>query len=124
MSLATTNYGDLYYAGMANLLTQPEFLDLNLSRSLFSRLDEVNFWERILSDFTGVEDEIRCMLGEEDFHDPIFDACASVWGEFEGKKIKGMVGVVGSKRMYYDLVIPQIKYFSNLIEEIVKEQGL
>ena len=95
MSLATTNYGDLYYAGMANLLTQPEFLDLNLSRSLFSRLDEVNFWERILSDFTGVEDEIRCMLGEEDFHDPIFDACASVWGEFEGKKIKGMVGVVG-----------------------------
>jgi len=124
LSLVTTNNGDLYYSGIANLLTQPEFLDLNLSRNLFSRLDEVNFWERILEDFVGVEDEIRCILGEEDFHDPTFDDCASVWGEFEGKKIKGIIGVVGPKRMYYDLIIPQIKYFSNLIEEIVKEQNL
>lgn len=123
LSLITTNSGDLYYSGMANLLNQPEFLDLNLSRSLFSRLDEISFWERILDDFN-VEDEIRCMLGEEDFHDPTFDACASVWGEFEGKKLKGLIGVVGSKRMYYDLVIPQIKYFSNLLEEIIKEQNL
>lgn len=124
LSLITTNYGDLYYSGMANLLNQSEFLDLNLSRSLFSRLDEVSFWERILEDFTGVENEIRCMLGEEDFHDPTFDACASVWGEFEGKKIKGMIGVVGSKRMYYDLIIPQIKYFSNLLGGILRDQNL
>lgn len=124
LSLITTNHGDLYYSGIANLLNQPEFLDLNLSRSLFSRLDEVSFWERILNEFEGIEDEIRCMLGEEDFHDPTFDACASVWGEFEGKKIKGLVGVVGSKRMYYDFIIPQIKYFSHLIEEIIKEQNL
>lgn len=124
LSLITTNYGDLYYSGVANLLNESEFLDLNLSRSLFTRLDEVNFWERILNNFTGIDDEIKCMLGEEDFHDATFDACASIWGEFEGKKIKGMVGVVGSKRMYYDLIIPQIKYFSNLLEEIVREQGL
>jgi len=124
LSLITTNHGDLYYSGMANLLNQPEFLDLNLSRSLFSRLDEVSFWERILEDFEGVEDEIRCMLGEEDFRDPTFDACASVWGEFEGKKIKGLIGVVGSKRMYYDLIIPQVKYFSHLLEDIIREQNL
>lgn len=124
LSLITTNHGDLYYSGMANLLNQPEFLDLNLSRSLFSRLDEISYWERILNEFTGFEDEIRCMLGEEDFHDPTFDACASVWAEFEGKELKGLIGVVGSKRMYYDSVIPQIKYFSNLLEEIIKEQNL
>ena len=124
LSLITTNSGDLYYSGIANLLNEPEFLNLTLSSSLFGRLDEVNFWERILNEFTGIEDEIRCMLGEEDFHDPIFDSCASVWGEFEGKKIKGMIGVVGPKRMYYDLVIPQIKYFSHLIEDIIKEQNL
>lgn len=124
LSLITTNTGDLYYSGVANLLNEPEFLDLTLSKSLFGRLDEINFWERILNEFTGVEDEIRCMLGEEDFHDPIFDSLASVWGEFEGKKIKGMIGVVGSKRMYYDTIIPQIKYFSHLLEDIIKEQNL
>ncbi len=124
LSLVATNFGDLYYSGIANLFNQPEFLDINLSKNLFSRLDEISFWERILDDFNDLEEEIRCLLGEEDFHDPIFDNCASVWGEFEGKKLKGIVGVVGSKRMYYDDIIPQIKYFSSLIEEIIREQGL
>ncbi len=123
LSLAATSEGDIYYAGISNLLNYPEFLDINLSKSLFTRLDEINFWELILREFEDFEGEIRCMLGEEDFRDPIFDQCASVWGEFTGKSVKGLIGVVGSKRMYYDFVIPQIKYFSNLIEEIINEQG-
>ncbi len=124
LSLVTTNLGDMYYAGMANLLNQPEFLDINLSRILFGRLDEITFWEKILNDMFSLEDEIYYMLGEEDFHDPIFDCCASVFGEFEGSKIKGIIGVIGPKRMSYDVIIPQIKYFSGLLEEIVKEQAL
>ncbi|MCS6956808.1 MAG: hypothetical protein NZM02_03130 [Patescibacteria group bacterium] len=122
LSLIATNYGDVYYSGVANLLSQPEFFDLNISKNLFSRLDEVNFWEQIINEFEQFEEEIKCILGEDDFHDPIFDSCASVWGEFEGKNIKGIVGVIGSKRMYYDLIIPQIRYFSNLLEKILKEE--
>lgn len=124
LSLVTTNEGDLYYSGVVNLLDESEFVGHDLSRSLFGRLDEYNFWDRILQDFDHVEDEVLCMLGEEDFHDSAFETCASVWGEFHGNKIKGMVGVVGSKRMYYDDIIPQIKYFSKLIEGIIKDQGL
>jgi len=124
LSLITTNFGDVYYSGVANLLNQPEFFDIHLSRSLFGRLDESGFWGRILNDFDRVNEQVICMLGEEDFHDPDFDSLASIWGEFEGNKIKGMVGVVGSKRIYYDSIIPQIKYFSSLIGDILKEQGL
>ncbi len=124
LSLVTTNLGDIYYSGMANLLILPEFLDINLSRTLFGRLDEISFWEKILEDMFSLEDEIYCMLGEEDFHDPIFDCCASVFGEFESSKIKGIIGVIGPKRMSYDDIIPQIKYFSGLLGEIVKEQAL
>jgi len=123
LSLATTNLGDLYYSGVANLLTEPEFFDLNLSRTLFGRLDEYSFWDRILNDFNAIEDEVMCILGAEDFHDSAFDNLASVWGEFEGGKIKGIVGVVGPKRMYYEEIIPQIRYFSKLIGDIIKEQG-
>ncbi len=123
LSLVATNFGDLYYAGVANLLTQPEFYDLSLSRNLFERLDQINFWERVLDEFNRIEEEIMYMLGEEDFHDPLFDPCASVFGEFEGEKIKGIIGVVGPKRMEYDIITPQIKYFSNLIEQIIRDQG-
>ncbi len=124
LSLVTTNLGDIYYSGMANLLNEPEFLDINLSRTLFGRLDEISFWEKILEDMFLLEDEIYYMLGEEDFHDPVFDCCASVFGEFQGTKIKGIIGVIGPKRMSYDNIIPQIRYFSGLLGEIVKEQAL
>lgn len=123
LSLAVTNVGDVYYSGIANLLNQPEFFDLSLSRNLFERLDEVNYWERILDNFDNVEEEILYMLGEEDFRDPSFESCASVFGEFEGPKIKGIIGVVGPKRMYYEIIVPQIRYFSGLIEDIVKTEA-
>jgi len=124
LSIAVTDIKGLYYSGIANLFDLPEFLDLEVTRNFFLRLEELNFWEKVLLQVEEVEDEIMCMLGEDDFDDPLFDSCASVLGEFEGEKIRGAIGVIGPKRMYYDVVIPQIKYFSKLIEEIFKEQGI
>ncbi len=124
LSLVATNVGDVYYSGVSNLLNTQEFFNLELSKNLFERLDEVQFWERILDRFPRLEEEILYILGEEDFGDPVFEGCASVFGEFQGNKIKGIIGVVGPKRMYYEVVIPQIKYFSSLLGDIIKNQGL
>ncbi len=124
LSLSATNAGDVYYAGIGNLLNKPEFLDLALSKSLFELLDEVNYWERILDKFYRIEEDIMYLLGEEDFRDPCFESCASVFGEFEGPKLKGIIGVVGPKRMYYDEVSPQIRYISQLLGQIIKDQGM
>lgn len=124
MSLTATEDGDVYYAGIANLLTKDEFLDLNLSRSLFGLLDQSSYWETILRQIVKQEEDLMYMLGEEDFRSPNFEACASVFGEFEGNNIKGIIGVVGPKRMYYDVVIPQVRYFSGLIEEIMKSENI
>ena len=124
LSLSATNSGDIYYSGVANLLNKPEFFDIGLSRNFFCLLDEVNYWERILDRFYKFEDDIFYMLGEEDFKDPLFESCGSIFGEFEGKKIKGIIGVVGPKRMYYDEISPQIRYITQLLGKIIKEQGL
>lgn len=124
LSVATTNRGDLFYSGAANLLKNQEFFNLDVSRNLFERLEELPFWARVMDRFTRLEDEILYMLGEEDFSDPVFEECASVFGEFEGQKTKGMIGVIGPKRMYYDFVVPQVKYFSTLISDIMKSEGI
>ena len=124
LSLTATEDGDIYYSGMANLLNKEEFLDLNLSRSLFGLLDQNSYWETILRQLVKQDENLMYMLGEEDFRSPSFESCASVFGEFEGEKMKGIIGVVGPKRMYYEIVIPQVRYFSNLIEEIVRAQGM
>jgi len=124
LSLVATNSGDVYYSGMANLLTKPEFYDLVVSRNIFELLDETTYWERILDKFSTLEDEILYLLGEEDFRDPVFESTASIFGEFSGEKIRGIIGVVGPKRMYYELIVPQVRYFSDLLEQILKEQKL
>jgi len=124
LSLTVTEDGDVYYAGMANLLSKDEFLDLNLSRSLFGLLDQSSYWETILKQIIKQEEDLLYLLGEEDFRSPTFEACASVFGEFEGGASKGIIGVVGPKRMYYESVVPQIRYFSHLIEEIMRQQNL
>lgn len=124
LSLSATNLGDLYYSGVGNLLSKPEFLDLGLSKNFFELLDEVNYWERILDRFYKLDEDIIYLLGEEDFRDPLFESCGCIFGEFEGKKIKGIIGVLGPKRMYYDEISPQIRYISQLLGEIINDQGL
>lgn len=122
LSLATTNAGDLYYSGAGNLLAIQEFLNLELSKSLLGRLDEFGFWSKFLEKMDQDQEDVSFMLGEDDFSDPLFESCASIFGEFEGGKLKGFIGVIGPKRMYYEVLVPQVKYFSNLIEDIIKEQ--
>jgi heat-inducible transcriptional repressor len=124
LSLTAIDTGEVFYSGVANLLTKPEFLDLDLSRCLFERLDEDMYWEKIIDQFARIHEEIMYILGEEDFRDPVLEPCGSVFGEFAGNKIKGIIGVVGPKRMSYDVIAPQIKYFSSLIGEIMKSEGM
>jgi len=121
LAVTATDKGDLYYAGMASLLERPEFFDLEVTRHLFLRLEEVSFWERVIEAFIRSSEEILYFLGEEDFYDPLFENCASVLAEFETEFLRGVIGLIGPKRMPYGIVVPQIKYFSRLIEEVLKQ---
>lgn len=124
LAMTTTNLGDVYYFGVTNLLSQKEFDDTELSRYFFERLDEFAFWKDILNHFDRTENEMLFLLGDENAKTDLLEPCASVFGEFDGTKIHGALGVSGPKRMRYDIVIPSIKYCTGLIEQIMKEQGL
>lgn len=121
LSLAATNSGDLYYSGVGNLLGIQEFLNLELSRSLFDHLDELKYWTKVLDRMSTGQDEVYFMLGEDDFSDPLLEPCASIFGDFTIEGLQGLIGVVGPKRMQYEVLAPQVKYFSHLIEDIIKE---
>ncbi len=121
LSLAVTTTGDHYYSGVGNLLGIQEFLDLDLSRLLFEKVDELKYWIKVLDKMGGLQGEVYFMLGEDDFSDPILEPCASIFGDFTGSSLQGFIGVVGPKRMQYEILAPQVKYFSHLIEDIIKE---
>ena len=122
LSLVTTNSGELYYAGVCNLLEQDEFNNMDISKTLFNRLDQVAFWEEILKQVYMSDRDLLIILGQDDFRDPMFDACASIFGEFEAPTLKGIIGVIGPKHIPYDDIVPQIRFFSQLIEEIMRDK--
>jgi len=124
LALTTTNLGDVYYFGIPNILAQKEFWNINLSKDFFSLFDEEPFCRSVLNQFKKIEGEILFILGDEGLEEPKLETCASVFGEFEGQKINGAIGVMGPKRMNYEIVIPNVKYFSHLIETILKEKEL
>ncbi|MFH1826886.1 MAG: hypothetical protein ABH812_00425 [bacterium] len=124
LSVAVTNTGDLYYSGVANLLILDEFVDVNISRPLFEIIDKLDYWARIIDRAVEGETAILYMLGEEDFSNPLLEECGSVFGEFKGNNFKGIIGVVGPKRMDYDSLTPQIKYFSELIDGILQDKSI
>lgn len=124
MAVVSTNVGDMYYFGVPNLLSLPEFYDVALPRVLFERLDELSFWNEILRYFEQHDEDIVFVIGNEGMKEKALEPCACVFGEFEGNKIRGAIGVTGSARMEYEMVIPRVKYFSTLIGKMLKEQGI
>ena len=122
MSLIATNSGELYYAGIGNLLSVTDFLNVSLSQMLFKRLDEANFWEEILRLAHVADEDVFYILGQDDFRDPVFETCSSIFADFEGSQSRGIIGVLGPKYIHYDTIVPQFRFFSHLLEDMMKEE--
>lgn len=119
LALATTNEGDLYYAGTANILAMPEFYDINLTRNLLLMLDRVDFWNQLFSRAVETDDPTHVLLGEElgEFLSP----CGFIYSHYRaGSKDEGVIGVVGPTRLDYPYVIPVVRYFSDLVSEMTR----
>lgn len=119
LALTSTEEGDIYYAGAANLLDMPEFYDIDLTKTMLSILDQFDYLEGILERAVGEED-IHILLGDE-LGNRYLEPCGVVFTHFNaGKKHHGSIGVLGPSRLNYPHVIPTVRYFGELINEIAK----
>lgn len=119
LALALTDEGNLYHSGYANILGMPEFFDIDITRTILSMIDEV---DRVQSLFAKSFDEgpIHLLLGEELGYDYL-EPCSMLFTHFEaGPKHSGSLGIIGPSRVDYSVVIPTIKYFGGLVEELAR----
>lgn len=123
LSLIVTDEGCLYYSGVANLLEEGGVKEIKKAKELLVLVEEIEFWRKIVNRLFEEGKEFTVLLGEEDFCDTEFDPFASLVASFGGRKIRGLVSIMGSKRMYYNFLVPQLKFFSHLLGDIVREQG-
>lgn len=116
LGLAIDDDNQLYYAGAANILDWPEFYDIDVARFVLSLFDECPKLQEIIGRAHGTE-TVHILFGE----DMEFEYLKPTSFVFTRYGISpdhgGVLGVVGPARMNFALVLPYVKYISNLITE-------
>lgn len=119
LALAVNDEGDVFTAGSANILDFPEFSDIDVTRSVLSLFDEYPTLHQILGQAVG-NDPIHILFGDELGYDDLRPT-SFVFCRFQGRGDKdGVVGVVGPARMNFPLVMPYVKFTSNLITQALR----
>jgi len=118
LAVATTKEGDIYHAGHALILDDPEFFDIDVTKTVFSLVDNYEEIQKILDRISG-EGPLYILLGE-DLGSQLLESCGFIFSNFNTKKYSGHIGVIGSCRLSYPIIIPSLRYIVNLIEEIGK----
>lgn len=115
LAVTATDEGNVYYSGYSNILEMPEFYDIDVTKNLLSILDNTSYFDRIMAK---IENECSVFL-EDDFEEELLRPYGFVFSGFETRgHHKGTIGVIGPFRMQYELVVPTVRYFGNLVHEV------
>lgn len=117
LAVAATDEGKVWHAGHGNIFSNPEFEDLRACADLFSFLDEAEriqdlFFRRA---FSG--SPIDVLFGEE-LGWPELIPVGVVATHFRVGERNGALAVIGPMRLSYPTIIPTLRYFKKLIEEV------
>ena len=117
VAIAATDEGKVWHAGYANIFANPEFSDLRACADLFSFLDEAQLLHELFFERAVSGTPIDILFGEE-LGWPELSSVGVVATHFSIRGRNGALGVIGPIRLSYQTVVPMLRYFGNLIEEV------
>ena len=118
LSVGVVEDGRSWFAGLPYIFKNPEFRDVNLCAGVFSFLEEEErlidlFFQRFLGD-----SPVEVLFGDElDF--PYLESVGIVATRFSIKGQRGALGVIGPMRLSYPYVVPLLRYYGSVMEEVV-----
>jgi transcriptional regulator of heat shock response len=94
----------------------PEFFDIDVTRTLLGLLDESR---RLLDALNQANDQndINLLFGDE-MGFQCLEPCGMVFIKYHTGHNQGSLGVIGANRFHYSEIIPLVRYYANLIEEL------
>jgi heat-inducible transcriptional repressor len=119
LAIATTNEGDMYCSGFANILEMPEFFDIDVTKTLLEALDEYSLFKDI---FANVNEEgvTHVLIGDE-LGSALVGPYGFIFNRYETPEhMVGEIGVLGPERLNYMSIIPTVRYFAELITSSAK----
>jgi heat-inducible transcriptional repressor len=119
LAVATTNEGEIFHSGYAYLLEEPEFYDIDLTRTVLEMLDHSQSLLDLFNKVYG-EGPVHLLFGEDTGME-LMEPCGMVFTRFEaGPGKSGSLGIIGPCRLSYPRVIPVVRHFGALVEELAK----
>lgn len=100
---------DLYYTGLSNLFSQPEFAQHDLVRNLSEAIDHL---DRVVNDIFSTIDEAEVLIGARN---PFGHDCSAVVAKYEINGVVGLLGILGPMRMDYQHNLGLIRYCIYLV---------
>jgi len=120
LGLALTADGRLYHSGYSNLLNMPEFFDIDVVRHVLTLIEEANMMEEIFESVRS-ENPIHLVFGPE-LGNRYLEPVALIFMDVETTGLHCRMGVLGSARFEYDYLIPMMRYFRGVIEEMTDKE--
>ncbi len=117
VGIAVTDDKQIFISGSSQLLSMPEFFDIDSMRAVLNLLDEVSALEEIFERFSG-EQSVRVVLGEELGND-FLDSVGFIFTDFQAAGHHCWIGLIGSSRFDYPYVVPMMRYCKSCIVEVV-----
>lgn len=117
IGLAVTEDEYIYSAGYAHLLRMPEFYDIEVMRHVLSLIEEYSLLNEMFH--TNMEDQpIKIIFGAE-LGNKFLEPVSLIYMDLNLAGRSCYLGVLGSNRFDYQYVVPMMRYFRNVIAELV-----
>lgn len=117
LAVAATDEGKVWHAGYSNIFANPEFSDVRACASLFAFLEEAGRLHELFFEKATTGSLVDVLFGEE-LGWPELAPVGIVATHFSARGKNGALGVIGPVRLSYPTIIPTLRYFRNLIEEV------
>lgn len=117
LAVTTTSRGDVFLSGYANILEMPEFYDIDITKNLLTILDDYRYLDSIVK---RLENEFSVFLGEE-LQEELLRPYCFIFAKFNTRQNhQGTIGIVGPMRLRYEIIVPMVRYFGDLVGEVAE----
>ena len=116
--------GDVYVDGASNILTKPDFVDIERMRDLFRTFEEKSRLIKILNECVhDATNDVHVVIGREHPASSMQN-CALITAPYRvgSNDSIGTLGVVGPMRIEYARIMAMVNYMARLIEHRLGEQ--
>ncbi len=104
----------VHLAGTQNLLTYPEFDDVDRVRGVIELIENEDIIIHVLDQYEQGDKDVQILIGSE-LQNEILDDYSLIFSQYKIGSAVGSIGLIGPKRMNYSRMSSLVKYVSDII---------